>query len=38
MAYMSHDREIMGDEEVCEAHLPLEVYEQVDYFGLDGDI
>ena len=34
----SHDREVVGDEEVGEAQLLLEVLEEVEDLGLDGDV
>src|SRR5207245_174761 len=32
------DRQIMADEEQCEAELPLQILQQVDDLRLDGDV
>ena len=38
VADVLHDREVVGDEEVGQAELALEVLEQVDDLRLDGDV
>ena len=35
---VSHDRQVMGDEDVGEPELVLELLEEVDDLGLDGDV
>ena len=38
VAHVAHDRQVVGDEQVAEAELLLQVLEQVDHAGLDADV
>ncbi len=38
VAHVAHDRQVVGDEDVGEAELGLEVEEQVEHLGLDRDV
>ena len=33
-----HDSHVVGDEQVREAHLALQLTQQVEHLGLDGDV
>ena len=35
---MAYDGEIVGDEEVCQAHFALQVFEEVDNLRLNRDV
>jgi hypothetical protein len=38
VTHVLHDTEVMGDEEVREAQFRLQIEQQIDYLGLDGDV
>src|SRR4030067_585272 len=38
VADVAHHAQVVGNEQVGQAELSLQVFQQVDYLGLDGDI